>query len=279
MNIRHLKKAIIASAALLTTSLSAPALADFTIHYKADGSGGWQGPAASEPVPTSYQDAVDNDFYYIFDSFYLAKDGGGWVGDRVELVADAGIITIPANCRLQLGGYIWQEGDDPKTVNIAVTHSRVGKPVPNGFEPNDDICNELNGDGTPVIDLFFNNNQPSGAPYAGAWTASATAADVNTGTFTDFFNNVQVEAMNFECASGPGDGGAIEVTYNENPVGQRVEFDFNAAINPSSFLSCSVDGTLYSVWEKEVLDEPDHTPGTPNPSSLSRGVVDHISNP
>lgn len=30
-----------------------------------------------------YVDVVENGFFYIFDSYYFVKDGGGWVGEFV----------------------------------------------------------------------------------------------------------------------------------------------------------------------------------------------------
>jgi hypothetical protein len=285
MKFKNLRTLLASAGLAACTAIAAPAYADFTLHYKSDGSGGWQGPAASEPLPTSLQDAIDDGFYYIFDSYYPVKDGSGFIGDLVGLEGDSIIGDIDRFCRLQLGGFIWQDGEDPKLVKIAVTHGRTDKDQPPGSwpEPPTEECED--------IQLEFDNGvvRPGyPAASAGAWVAQATAADVNSGSFLGQFENVQVDptGSGFPYCSNSlgGTGGTIDVTYNENPVGDRVEFDFNATIqSPGSFLSCAVVGTLYSVGVDKgqiVMPNPnDRTPGTAHPSQLSRGVVDHITNP
>ncbi|MTI50290.1 MAG: hypothetical protein FH757_01540 [Alcanivorax sp.] len=269
MDIKLIRNGIIGST--IAAALAFPATSMAQIYYKPDGSGGWQGPAQSEPVPTSYADAVENGFFYIFDSHYPVKDGGGWAGELVTLDGRLfGGVVAEADCRLQLGGYIWEDGSD---THVAVTHARVGKEVPEGFPPNDELCT----DGS--IDLFFNNGLPGGAPYAGAWHVNTATTNVSgpNATFMAPFTNVQVTALGMNCSNATGNSGNVPTTYADNGAGTRASFDFSATISPNGIFSCAVDGTLHSVWEKAVLNEPDWTPSAPGPvSPLSRGVVDYI---
>lgn len=276
MDIKLIRNGIIGTTIAMAASLPATSMAT-DIYYKPDPLGGWQGPAQSEPLPTSYDEAVEDGFFYIFDSHYPLKDGSGWAGELVTLDGRLfGGVVAEADCRLQLGGYIWEEGGD---THVAVTHSRVGKPVPNeNFPPNDDLCTELSG-GNPSINLFFNNGLPGGSSYAGAWYINEATANVvgpNT-SFSGTFTNVQVNALGMSCSNAAGNSGNVDTTYDDNGAGARVSFDFDDTITPNGIFSCAVDGTVHSVWEKEVLNEPDWTPSAPGPNSpLSRGVVDYI---
>jgi hypothetical protein len=254
------------------------------VYYKPDHLGGWQGPAHWEPLPTSLEEAMDDNFYYIFDSYYPIKDSSGFMGDLVGLDFGTSIGSIDRFCRLQLGGFIWQDGEDSKLVKIAATHGRTdkGQPPDSWPEPPTPKCED--------IQLEFDNGvvRPGfPAASAGAWVAQADAASINSGSFLGQFENIQVDMIGtgFPYCSNSlgGTGGTIDVTYNENPVGERVEFDFDATIqSPGPFLSCAVDGILYSVgMDKGQITMPnpdDRTPGTIHPSLLSRGIVDLITN-
>lgn len=250
------------------------AYANFTVHYKPDMFGGWQSipGVPSEPLPLSYNDAVAKGFYFIFDSFHPVKGTTGWVGDLV----DFSTAFLNIRCRLQIGGYLWQDGQNPKLMNFAVTHHRLDKPSPPLFPQPDQPCLQQP---LPPLVLAFNNGLPGGAPWAGAWTTTATPAMVNAGTFPGVFFNSQVSVFGINCAAAPGNGGQLRYQYNENPVGVRATLDINALIMPPGPGNCNIRGRLYSVWDKEWLMDPNHTPGTPNPSPLSRGVIDEITNP
>jgi hypothetical protein len=270
MNIEKIYKSLFCAALISASALTAQtAYADFTLHYKNDI------PVPSEALPTSYSDAVNEDFYFIFDSFYQDKESGGWVGDFISLSATVFGLPVSADCRTQLGGYVWQDGEDPKTVRIAVTHSLIGKPTPDGFPDNDSTCDNINA--------LHNNGQPAHPGFAaaanGAWGSEGSAADVNSGSFLTNFENVQVVALGSNCSSASGNAGQVTATYDDNGAGNRISFSFNDTITPASSLNCNVDGEFYSVIDKQPIDDPDYTPTSTNPSPLSRGIVDFISNP
>lgn len=247
--------------------------ASFTVHYKPDLFGGWQSipGVPQEPFPLSYQEAVQRDFYFIFDSFYPVKGSTAWAGDLVDFSSP----LLGLRCRLQIGGYLWQEGQEPKVMNFTVTHHRIDKPSPPGFPKPSPLCMQV----PPAVLLAFNNGLPLGAPWAGAWTTIATPAMVNAGAFANIFNNVQVTMAGANCAAAPGNGGQLPYQYNENPPGVRATIDLNGMIMPPGPGNCNIFGRLYSIWEKAQIFDPNHTPSAPNPSPLSRGVIDEITNP
>jgi hypothetical protein len=252
------------------------------VYYKPDHLGGWQGPAHWEPLPTSLEEAMDDNFYYIFDSYYPVKGGSGFMGDLVGLEDDSFTGAIYRFCRLQLGGYIWQDNEGSALVKLALTHGRTDKAQPAGPwpEPPSNECSN--------IELEFDNGvivPDYPASSAGAWVAEASATQVNTGSFNIEFHNVQMDPLGsgFPYCSNTwgGTGGDINKTYNKNPIGSRIDFHFNTTVQvPGSFLSCSLDGTVYSVGVDQghvLMPNPaDRTPGTSHPSPLARGVVDYL---
>ena len=273
MKTRVTNQIFLSAAIALVVAAPATSMAS-RIFYKPDSSGGWQGPAQSEPMPTSYGDAVEGGFFYIFDSHYPLKGGSGWGGGLVTI--DGRLFDKPvleSDCRLQLGGYIWEENN---SAHMAITHARLGKPVPSGFPPNDDIC--TSGGGFPDIDLFFNNGLPGGTPHSGTWKVSQPIGNVigPNAVFTASFSNTQASIFGMSCSNAAGDSGSIPTSYADNGAGAPASFEFNAVIAPNGIFSCATAGMLHSVWET-AINEPDWTPSAPGPnSSISRGVVDYI---
>lgn len=238
-------------------------------------------------IPTSMAEAIAEDFYFIFDSFYQEKEGGAWVGERVRLNR-----FLNVDCRLQLGGYFWVEGDKPQDLFVAVTHGITTKPTPIG-DPNDSACSGIR--------LEFNNGyvHPGFPPQsAGAWVGSINQLDLDDDDI-DFqipaiVYNVQVNdgILGYCTANGRGAngrGGDIGVDFNNNGVGVPASFDFDDNItNPPLFTpSCRVIGKLFSVLKDNItMPEPPpglpsgtpaaNTPGTTNPSPTSFDKIDYV---
>ncbi|MED5603805.1 hypothetical protein [Alloalcanivorax venustensis] len=271
MELKKLKVMALSGLGLLFASVSGVAAANATIHYQ-DGS--------SEALPTSYADAVSQDFFYQFNSWIPVKDGAGWHGQQTDLSRS----FITASCNLKLGGYIWTDKADG-LVKIAVTHGTTNQAPPAGSgASNSATCSS--------ISLEFNNGyNASGFPAAsaGAWVTSYPISSLptfdDTGVLFGTFDNVQVDTPLFGYCSteDAGSGGHIdEVGFSNNgipgvdPAPNKVSFDFDNDIEAPNGIACSVNGKLYSAVDK-LLNSPDHTPGTPNPSPLSRGLIQYIS--
>ena len=62
MKTRVTNQIFLSAAIALVVAAPATSMAS-RIFYKPDSSGGWQGPAQSEPMPTSYGDAVEGGFF------------------------------------------------------------------------------------------------------------------------------------------------------------------------------------------------------------------------
>ncbi len=228
-------------------------------------------PVVSAPLPSSYQQAVDEGFYFIFDSMYEQGSTGTWSGEFINFQYYIVGIPVSFSCRLQAGAYIWEEEHSPDAIRIALTHTSLRKSTPPGLPGNDSSCSK---------NMMQHNNGFIAYPgfpspqSDGAWGIQVTPTAPSGPVPTDI-KNVQYLILSSGCSSAPGNSGSLTVTYSDNGAGNRLSYTSNDTIDPPSVLDCNLNGELYSVDSPGIYD-PDHTPTTPTLSPASIGVIDYI---